>query len=85
MKLLTWYVYILLCSNRSLYTGISTHPYKRFIEHKNGTGGKYTRSFPPLKIIYQEKVPTKSAALKREAEIKKWSRTKKIQELKLTI
>ena len=80
-----WFVYVLHCSNNSLYTGISTDPNKRFLDHKNGTGGKYTRSFPPLKIIYLEKMSTKSTALKREAEIKKWSRAKKIQELRLTV
>ncbi len=78
-----WYVYILLCIDKSLYTGISDNPEKRFIDHKNGKGGKYTRSHKPIKIVYTETVESKSAALKREFEIKSWSRKKKIKILKL--
>ena len=78
-----WYVYVLLCSNDSFYTGISNNPKKRFIEHKNGKGGKYTRSFKPLKIIHMEKYNTKEEALKRESQIKSWDRINKIKILKL--
>ncbi len=80
-----WYVYILLCADNSLYTGIAKSPHERFVEHKNGKGGKYTRSHKPLKIKYLEKFSTKSAALKREFEIKSWPRAKKIQNLNLKI
>jgi putative endonuclease len=72
-----WYVYILLCSDTSFYTGISNNPQKRFLEHKNGKGGKYTRSHKPVKIVYTEVFSTKSEALKRELVIKGWSRKKK--------
>lgn len=78
-----WYVYILLCADNSLYTGYSDDPEKRFLEHKNGKGAKYTKSHKPLKIVYQEEFKTKSEALKREIEIKSWPREKKIKELKL--
>lgn len=78
-----YFVYILLCSDGSLYTGSSNDPDKRFEDHKNGKGARYTRSHPPLKIIYRETLESKSAALKREIEIKSWSRAKKIKELKL--
>jgi putative endonuclease len=74
-----WYVYILLCSDSSLYTGISTDPQKRFQTHLAGKGGHYTRAHKPIKIVYQEKVSTHSDALKREAEIKHWPRAKKLQ------
>jgi putative endonuclease len=80
-----WYVYILLCSDNSLYTGYSDNPDQRFIDHKNGKGAKYTRSHPPIKIIYTEKYETKSEAMKREAEIKSWTRKEKIEKLKLRI
>lgn len=73
-----YYVYILLCKENSLYTGISTNPRQRFEDHKSGKGGKYTRSHKPLKIVYQEKHPTKSSALKRELEIKNWPKSAKI-------
>ncbi|KKQ74105.1 MAG: hypothetical protein US95_C0034G0007 [Candidatus Woesebacteria bacterium GW2011_GWB1_38_5] len=78
-----WFVYILLCSDKSFYTGISNDPKRRFIEHKNGTGGAYTRSHKPVKIIYLEKLPNRSAALKREFQIKSWRKYKKIQMLNL--
>ena len=78
-----WYVYILLCSNKSLYAGISNDPQKRFQDHKKGNGGKYTRGFKPIKMVYLEKVPTRSDALKKEALIKGWSRKDKIAILKL--
>ena len=74
-----WFVYILLCKGNTLYTGISPNPDQRFLDHKNGHGGAYTRSHKPIKILYTEKLPSRSAALKREAEIKSWSRDKKIK------
>jgi len=80
-----YYVYILLCSDGSLYTGISDNPDTRFSDHKNGKGGKYTRSHKPIKLLYTERLESKSAALKREAQIKGWSRQKKIDILRLRI
>lgn len=80
-----WYVYILLCEDKSLYTGITDDPERRFIEHKNGKGGRYTRLHKPVKIVYLEKLPNKSAALKREIQIKGWDREKKIKILKLKL
>jgi putative endonuclease len=77
-------VYLLLCSDGSLYTGIAKDPQKRLRQHQNGTGGAYTRSHKPIRIIYQEQLPNRSSALKREAEIKSWTRKKKINMLKLS-
>lgn len=74
-----WFVYILLCKDGSLYTGISNNVKKRLSDHKEGKGGKYTRSHQPLKVVYQEELITRSEALKREAEIKSWSRQQKIE------
>ena len=74
-----WFVYILLSADSSLYTGISPDPQKRFEEHKAGRGGAYTRSHKPLRILYTEELPSQSAALKRDAQIKKLPRERKLQ------
>lgn len=80
-----WFVYILICEDTSLYTGYSDNPKRRFSQHKAGKGGHYTASHKPVKLIYTEELPTKSEALKREREIKKWDRGKKIKMLKLKL
>jgi len=80
-----WYVYVLLCSDESLYTGFSTNPDVRFSNHTNGKGGKYTRSHKPVKRLYLEELSSESDALKRESQIKGWTRAKKIKILKLEI
>lgn len=80
-----WHIYILLCEDDSLYTGTTNNLEKRFLAHKNGKGGKYTKAKKAVKIIYNENFETKSEALKREIEIKSWDRKKKIQALNLTI
>jgi putative endonuclease len=74
-----YYVYILRCKDKSLYAGITTDVERRFKEHRAGIGGHYTRSHKPEKIIYREKAATRSDALKREAEIKSWSRERKVR------
>ena len=78
-----YFVYVLLCSDQSLDTGISPDPQRRFLAHIKGKGGAYTRSHKPIKIVHLEKYPDKSSALKREAEIKSWSKQNKIRRLKL--
>lgn len=79
-----WFVYVILCKDKSLYTGYTDNVAKRFLAHQLGKGGKYTRSHRVIKVVYQEKVETKSQALKKELEIKGWSREKKIKNLKLS-
>lgn len=74
-----WFVYIIECSNGSLYTGITKDLERRFNEHLNGTGAKFFRTTKPLQIAYQEKLSSKSEALKREIEIKKLNRDKKLK------
>jgi len=66
-----WFVYILKCTDDSLYTGITNDPRKRFREHVSGKGGRYTRSHRPVKIVYLERSSNRSKALKREARIKR--------------
>ncbi len=68
---------MLECSDRSFYTGITNDFKKRIETHNTGKGAKYTRSRLPVKLIYQEKHSSKSSAMKREIEIKKYSRLKK--------
>lgn len=80
-----WFVYMLLCKDGSFYTGVSDNPKQRFLDHKNGKGGRYTRSHKPTRIIYLEKLSSKSEALKRERKIKGWNRDKKIKILKLRV
>ena len=72
-----WYVYILECAKGTLYTGITKDPERRFKEHQNKKA-RYTGYNPPKKIVYTETCETRSQALKREAEIKKWKREKKL-------
>lgn len=74
-----WNVYILLCEDGTLYTGITNNLDKRIADHKKGIGGRYTRSHKPIKIVYKEELKNRSLALKREAEIKKLSREKKLK------
>ena len=73
----TWYLYILRCGDGTLYTGITTDVDKRFQAHQSGKGAKYTRGRAPLELVYRESCGDHSAALKREAEIKKLPRERK--------
>ena len=75
----TWKLYILRCGDGSLYTGISTDVQRRLEEHCSGKGAKYTRSRGPLELVYEEECGDHSAALKREAAIKKLSRIQKMK------
>ena len=74
-----YFVYLLLCKDGSIYTGITTDVGRRFSEHRAGAGGHYTRSRKAKKILYTERHPHRSAASKREAEIKSWPREKKLR------
>lgn len=70
-------VYMLECNDGTLYTGITMDMARRFREHKAGTASKYTRSRGAKRVVYIENVPTHSAALKRELELKTFPREKK--------
>jgi putative endonuclease len=67
---MNWQVYIILCSDNSLYTGITTDLTRRLRQHAAGRGAKYFRGRWPEKVLYLEKGHTRSSASKREAEIK---------------
>lgn len=77
-----WYVYMLRCGDGSLYTGSTTDVARRLREHQIGTGAKYTRSRPPVTLAYTEEAPDRSAALRREAAIKKLPRRQKLELIK---
>ena len=72
-----WYVYILRCGDGTLYTGISDDVARRLAAHRSGKGAKYTRGRGPLELVYTEQLPDKSAALRREAAIKRLKRAEK--------
>ncbi|WP_241154330.1 GIY-YIG nuclease family protein [Staphylospora marina] len=72
-------VYILKCGDGSLYTGITTDLEARLKSHRKGKGARYTRGRLPVEPVYAETVENRSAALKRELEIKRMSRRQKLE------
>jgi predicted GIY-YIG superfamily endonuclease len=75
----SWWVYILRCGDGTLYTGIALDVPARLAQHRAGTGARYTRGREPLELVYQEASPSRSAATRREAAIKRCSRRQKLQ------
>ena len=71
-------VYMLRCSDGTLYTGIAVDARRRLKEHNSGKGAKYTRSRLPAELVYTEQQPDKGSALRREIEIKKLTRAQKL-------
>ena len=74
-----WILYILRCKDDTLYTGITDDLPRRLKAHSEGKGAKYTRGRGPLTLCYQENCEDHSAALRRELQIKKLTRSEKIQ------
>ena len=76
-----WTVYLLECSDKTLYCGITNNLNNRLKQHRRELpgGAKYTRSRAPFKLVYQEKHDSRSEALKRELAIKKMSRNTKLE------
>ncbi len=73
-----WSLYIIEASDASLYTGITTDVERRFDEHLNcQKGAKYFNGRRPLRVVYREEGHTRSSASRREAEIKKLTRSEK--------
>lgn len=75
---MAWTVYILRCGDGTLYTGCTNDLPRRLEAHRSGRGAKYTRSRPPVALAYREEAPDKSAALRREAAIKRLDRREKL-------
>lgn len=76
------YVYIVKCSDNTLYTGWTTNVEARIKVHNSGTGAKYTRGRLPVTLVYWEALKTRSEALSREVVIKKMSKVQKIKLIK---
>ncbi len=74
-----YHVYILKCSDETLYTGIALDLDKRLKEHAEGKGAKYMRARSPFELVYHEEKESQSEALKREHAIKQLTREEKIE------
>ena len=74
---MSWFVYILCCGDGTLYTGVTDDVQRRLAAHRAGKGAKYTRGRGPLELVYTQEQADKSAALRREVQIKKLTRPQK--------
>ncbi len=74
---MNWHVYMILCSDNSFYTGITTDCERRFLQHAQGRGAKYFRGRRPLRMVYLEQGHCRSSAAAREARIKAMKRAEK--------
>ena len=72
-----WYCYLARCRDGSLYVGTTTDLHRRVAEHNAGRGARYTRSRRPITLVWWECCATRSAALKREAEVRTWRKSRK--------
>ena len=75
---LGWHVYILRCHDGTLYTGATNDLVRRLERHRAGRGARYTRSRLPVKLVYLEPSRDRSAALRREAALKRFTRRDKL-------
>ena len=71
------YCYMLLCSDDSLYVGVTDDPSRRTQEHNDGKGADWTTVRRPVRLAWLEEHPTLSSARQRENQLKRWSREKK--------
>jgi len=74
---MAFFLYMVRCSDNSLYTGITNDIDQRVEAHNEGRGAKYTSSRGPVVLVYEEQCRTRSAALKREIQIKGWTKARK--------
>jgi len=75
-----WHVYVVECADGTLYTGITTDLVRRIGEHNDSRkGARYTRAKRPVKLMYSEAAASRSDASKREHELKRLSRTDKLE------
>lgn len=73
-----WWLYIVECSDNSLYTGITNNLEQRLAKHNEGTASRYTRAKTPVRLVYHEPQPDRSSASRRELAIKRLTRAKKL-------
>lgn len=71
------YCYIVECSDGTFYTGWTTDPERRVTQHNKGLGAKYTKVRRPVRLVYLEPQPNRTAAMKRELAIKRMNRSQK--------
>lgn len=76
---MSYWVYILRCKDGTFYTGSTNDVDRRSVVHNSGKGAKYTRGRLPVEVVYREECENKPAALRREAAIKRLSRSEKAQ------
>lgn len=74
-----WYLYIIQCADRSLYTGITVDLDRRLGEHNAGRASRYTRSRRPVALLFSHPFPDRASASRAEYRIKQWPRTRKLQ------
>ncbi len=74
-----WHVYLLRCRDGSLYAGATNDLVRRLAAHGRGDGARYTRSRLPVELVFEERVRDRSAALRREAALKRLSRAEKLR------
>ncbi|MDA4136896.1 MAG: GIY-YIG nuclease family protein [Thaumarchaeota archaeon] len=75
----TWQVYVVRCNTGEFYTGCTVDLERRIKQHNRGTGSKFVRSRRPVMLVYRETCAGRSAALKRENQIKRMSRSAKMR------
>ena len=76
---MNWRVYIVRCSDGTLYIGSTTDLSRRLKEHNAGRGAAYTRGRIPVELLYDEGCESRASAQRRESEMKKFSRSRKIE------
>ncbi len=81
---MSWFCYLLRCADDTLYCGITNDLEKRLAAHNSGTASKYTRTRVPVELVFTERCADRSAASKREMEIKSLTRTGKLELIRLT-
>lgn len=74
-----WHVYLVRCSDGSIYTGITDNVEARLKKHNSGRGAKYTAQRRPVVLLYSELVTDQGSAMRREAEIKRWPKARKVK------
>ena len=78
-RLMAYYCYLVRCANDAYYTGWTTNPTRRVREHNAGRGARYTQMNGPVELVYVEEVEDHGAALRREAQIKRYSHARKAE------
>ena len=78
-----WHLYVVECSDGSYYVGIAKDVERRLAAHNSGRGARYTSTRRPVRLLYTEKCPDIGSALRREREVKRWSRPRKVESLGL--